>query len=457
MKDIIYKFLLTVSLIVFSLSFMQNNKIHNFDSNAVKDNVKYLSSAEFDGRIAGSIGNIEAGSYIKNQFVKSGLLPYKSNYYQAFQTECPEKINADPYLKVFDKDGKLLKEYKYNVDYKEDMLNFRSNKFNFSAKDFPQFKDVTITFKSGSSSYALYTPSSNDLSFRSSFISTSSFDMYIIVESSVMEELKKDILNYDSISCYIPMQVKKSTVNNVAGYIKGKYSTLPPLILSSHFDHLGSDFSGNIYSGALDNASGISFVMEMSKYIKSLGTPDRDIIFLGFNAEEFGCLGSKAFAESNKNSLQGSTVLNFDMIGSSNDIPLSIMGGASDTKNTSLIKAVAAICNVDKVNYNYLFQDASDHEYFRKEGVNAITFCDDDVSRIHTPRDTYQYINRENIDRCFKVASAEVIATAFDNNIMILNYKKVLLPSLVCVIIFSVVVINSSKKKNIKKDTIHFF
>ncbi len=38
-------------------------------------------------------------------------------------------------------------------------------------------------------------------------------------------------------------------------------------------------------------------MLELVKYIKSLGTPNRDIIFVSFNAEEFGCLGSKAFVD----------------------------------------------------------------------------------------------------------------------------------------------------------------
>ncbi|MGH4138531.1 M28 family peptidase [Clostridium sp.] len=45
------------------------------------------------------------------------------------------------------------------------------------------------------------------------------------------------------------------------------------------------------------NTSGLSFMLRMNRYLTSLGKPNRSILFLGFNAEEFGCLGSNAFIE----------------------------------------------------------------------------------------------------------------------------------------------------------------
>jgi Predicted aminopeptidases len=206
---------------------------------------------------------------------------------------------------------------------------------------------------------------------------------------------------------------------------------MPPVILSAHFDHLGSDLAGNVYFGSLDNASGTAFLMQMAKYIESIGQPERDIIFIGFNAEEFGCLGSKQFVEKNKNKLAGSKVFNFDMIGSDKGIPLCIMGSERDTADTSLIKSVAAVCLDERIHFNYLFKDSSDHEYFRKNGIDAVTFCDNDMSRIHTPKDTAEYLSSSAVVRCFNVVSKQVIKYGFNNNIFILYNNEIFMVSFI--------------------------
>jgi Zn-dependent M28 family amino/carboxypeptidase len=191
---------------------------------------------------------------------------------------------------------------------------------------------------------------------------------------------------------------------------------------------MGEDFSGNIYSGALDNASGMSFVIEMSKYIKSLGTPDRDIIFVGFNAEEYGFKGSSAFAKTYYSKIKSGKVFNFDMIGGNTAVPLSIMGAKKDNTNTPLVHEVSNICSESHIKYNLIFQDASDHSPFRQLGINSVTFCDDDTTRIHTPNDKAQFINTSSIETCYTAASKEILTSAFSKNPIVL-YDKFLLVS----------------------------
>jgi Zn-dependent M28 family amino/carboxypeptidase len=259
-----------------------------------------------------------------------------------------------------------------------------------------------------------------------------------MITKNTMTELKNYISKNYKISCYIPVEVAKTSLNNVVGYLKGTNSKASPVIVSAHFDHIGSDLSGNIYSGALDNASGISFVLEFIKYIKSLGTPERNIIFIGFNAEEFGCLGSEHFAKKYSGVLKGAKVYNFDMIGS-NSVPLSIMGGKADDSKTDFMRSISLTFSTEKIKYNFLFEDASDHEAFRKYNIDAVTFCDSDTSKIHTPNDKAEFINTEAIDRCFKVASIEIIKNAFNEDPMLIHYKKTLFISFWGFILFSII------------------
>jgi hypothetical protein len=117
------------------------------------------------------------------------------------------------------------------------------------------------------------------------------------------------------------------------------------------------------------------------------------------------------------------------MIGSSS-VPLSIMGAKSDSDKTDFIRSITSTFNKTKISYNYIFEDASDHEAFRKYNIDAITFCDSDMSKIHTPEDRVEYISTEAITRAFNVASREVIKYGYSDNPGLLHYKKIFMLSL---------------------------
>lgn len=447
MKSNILSFFLAISLTLFYFSFINFSTIHNFNVANVKNDISYISSDEFKGRLAGTFENKEIETYIRNCFKNAGLKSLSINYLDSFTTDYPSRMAGSPYLRVEDRKGNTIKEYIYGKDYKEDMLNFSKNSVLFNAKDEIAVKDDVMQVTKGNGRFIFYNPPENNISFRSSFISTAPCSMYIMVDKNVIPEIKNYIDKGDSISCFIPFEVKQTTLNNVVGYIEGKNPKAAPLILSAHFDHVGTDLSGNIYNGALDNASGISFLLELNRYLCAMGKPNRNIYFVGFNAEEFGCLGSAHFAGKYSSMLKGAKVVNFDMIGSSS-VPLSIMGGESDSKSTPLVRAITSICNSQNIKLNYLFQDSSDHEVFRKNNIEAITFCDDDTSRIHTPNDKAEFINTSSIDRCFKVASKEIISSAYDDAFLIFYCKEIFICSFLAITILSFTIISVKQHSN---------
>ncbi len=433
-KNLIYFFAILFCLTL-NLSFQSYFFIHPFNHSSVKNNIEYLCSDNFKGRLAGTLENEQTTIYIKNSFKDNGLKPYDGSYFHSFNTVYPHRIEGNPYLRVTDANGFIVKDYKYGIDFKEDLLNFKENNIKFAREDSIGLRDDCIQIKKEDKYFLFYVPNDNNLQFRSSFISTSPHSMYVMITKDAFNELNHYIKDNFNINCFIPFETKNTSLNNIAAYIEGKNAKIPPIIISAHFDHVGTDLAGTVYSGALDNASGTSFIMEMSKYVKSLGTPQRNIIFVGFNAEEFGCLGSKAFLNKYKKELQGSKLFNFDMIGSNNSVPLYIMGGKKDTKDTNLIKEVSSICLKNKIDFNYLFEDASDHEAFRKDNIDAVTLSDADSSRIHTPTDKSSFIDTTSIDRCFKVASNEIIKCGFNNNIFLIYYKQLFFISLIGIVI----------------------
>lgn len=433
MKNNIIKLALSISLLLFYCSFQFTFTIHSFNHTNVKNYIEYLASDNFKGRLAGTLENEEAAAFIKGEFNNLGLIPFEGDYYDPFNAPFPNRLDQDPFLKIMDKNGKIIKDYKYNEDYKEDMLNFKKNNLSFSKKDTIKMNNTAMQITQGNESFIFYVPESSNLAFRSSFISTDSNSLYIMITQKTFDEIKDYISKGNTVSCFIPFDIKEGKLNNVIGYIKGSNPKAAPVIISGHFDHLGTDLNGTIYSGALDNASGISFVLEFAKYIRSLGTPDRNIIFVGFNAEEFGCVGSSKFVDKYKNSLKGAKVYNFDMIGSNNSVPLSIMAGEKDTINSDFIRSLTSTLSSENVTYSCVFENSSDHEAFRKNNIDAITFSDDDMTRIHTPSDKPSFISTNSIDRCFSVASVEVIKQAFDGNPILIHYKNILMVSLISI------------------------
>ena len=431
MKKLICSCFLTLCLLLFFYSSHIYYTLYRFNPTNVYQNIKYISSDQFKGRLPGTLENAEIATYINSEFKNNGLKPYKGSEIQKFKVLYPKKINGSPYLKVLDSHGKVVKDFVYSVDFKEDMINFKSNKLTFGKSNVKAIKEDYFKVNTTNGPFIFFVPRANDLSFRSSFMYDSDYNMYIMITKETLTQIKDLLEKNCTVDCFIPYEVSETSVNNVMGYLEGRDTSTPPIIVSAHFDHLGADLSGTIYNGALDNASGLSFMLEMSKYLTSLGKPDRSILFLGFNAEEFGCLGSNAFITEYKKDIQNSKVFNFDMIGSNNDVPLCIMGGKKDTDKTPFIKSVSSTCKTEKIFFNYLFEDASDHEGFRKENIDAITFCDNDMTRIHTPKDTAEYISLDSIERCYDVASKEIVKYTFKDNFLIIYYKECTIISII--------------------------
>lgn len=450
MKKIFICLLLIVSIAFFLLGFQNYIGIHKFDHDSIKNTISFLASNSFKGRMGGTLENEEAAEYIKNQFKTLALVPYSRNYFQTFKTDFPKKISGDAYLKVVNGQGEIIKNYVYNKDFKEDMLNFKQNHLIFNKNSHLISQPSYMQILSDKNNYIIYAPKDDNLNFRSSFISNSEYSLCITVKKQCLNQIEGYVKAGYTIDCFIPYSTDTTTLKNVIGYIKGKDSSKPPIVLSAHFDHVGSDLIGNVYNGALDNASGVSFLMELSKYIKSIGTPNRDIIFAAFNGEEFGLKGSEAFVNSYYSRIKGGKDYNFDMIGSPSSVPLSIMGGKQDTVKTPLISSISELCNNEHIKFDYLFEDASDHSSFRDKNIDAVTFCDNDITRIHTSKDTAEYISTASIDRCFNIASKKILKDAYDFDFIILYNKQICILSAAAMVFLLIILVQDITSKNKK-------
>lgn len=90
---------------------------------------------------------------------------------------------------------------------------------------------------------------------------------------------------------------------NVLGMWPGRGATAgEAVILGGHYDHLGigvPEAGDSIYNGAEDNANGIAGLLLIAEaFARSGVTPRRSILFVAFDAEEPGLLGSEAYVRS---------------------------------------------------------------------------------------------------------------------------------------------------------------
>lgn len=85
---------------------------------------------------------------------------------------------------------------------------------------------------------------------------------------------------------------------NIAGIVPSIIPSDKYVVISAHYDHLGV-IKGNIYNGADDNASGVTALLNLAEMFGSMRKakmgPDKNIIFVAFDAKELDMAGSQYF------------------------------------------------------------------------------------------------------------------------------------------------------------------
>lgn len=110
--------------------------------------------------------------------------------------------------------------------------------------------------------------------------------------------------------------VQQEPLANVVGTIPGERRD-QIVLFSAHYDHVGIGESVNgdsIFNGANDDASGTTAVIELARYFKAKGRPQRTLVFAAFTAEEAGGFGSRYFSQQ-LNPDQIVAMFNIEMIG----------------------------------------------------------------------------------------------------------------------------------------------
>lgn len=153
-------------------------------------------------------------------------------------------------------------------------------------------------------------------------------------------------LNADAV---VETKVRTYLSHNVIGKIPGTNPASGALLFLGHWDHFGicriedplEPDQDRICNGAVDNASGISLLIETAKRLSG-EEQDRDIYFLATTAEEKGLLGARAFVQAPPVALENFVaVFNADTVALSDDRKKIAVVGLGQTMLDGDIEIVA--------------------------------------------------------------------------------------------------------------------
>jgi len=169
---------------------------------------------------------------------------------------------------------------------------------------------------------------------------------------------------------------------NVVGILPGSERPDEHILFTGHHDHLGigePDETGDkIYNGAIDNATGLAFMIEMGRAFVQAGGTKRSLVFLAVGAEESGLLGAKYYAANPLYPLEKAVgVLNVDAPGVHGPTrDFSISGSAKLGLLDVLIEEAAKMDRSYSPDPNPAAGSffRSDHFAFAQVGVPAVSF-----------------------------------------------------------------------------------
>jgi Zn-dependent M28 family amino/carboxypeptidase len=222
--------------------------------------------------------------------------------------------------------------------------------------------------------------------------------------------------------------LKKSYTNrkvvqarNVVGLLEGSDPKLKDeyVIVSAHYDHLGI-VAGRTQFGADDNASGVAALLEIARaFAQNPVKPRRSVLFISFDSEEAGLLGSFYYARHPVLPLgEAAAVLNMDMIGRNEDTATWKLAPAFTAQSANLVgtlysptlRKIAERQN-EKLHLNLDFKtDSEDKEewfarsdqyVFATNSIPVILFNTGEHPDYHTENDTW---DRLNYPKLYKIA-----------------------------------------------------
>ncbi len=199
---------------------------------------------------------------------------------------------------------------------------------------------------------------------------------------------------------------------NVAARLAGADPALRDewIIISAHYDHLGIQH-GTLYPGADDDASGMAMLFEAARcFCEDAHKPRRSILFVAFDLEEDGLVGSQYFVTAPPVPLDRIRLfLTADLIGG--DLRgvchehAFVMGSEHAPGVRPWIDRAARgqAVQVATVGSDLLLIDRGDYGPFRTRQIPYLFFSTGESPRYHSPRDTADSLNYPKLEAVSRV------------------------------------------------------
>lgn len=236
----------------------------------------------------------------------------------------------------------------------------------------------------------------------------------IMAPNMTIEELEHHILSSQrsmvmssqvKVKAHVTVNQNRVEAKNVAFKLNAPNAadTASYIVVGAHFDHLGmggeavnSRMPDTVaaHNGADDNASGTAGMIEIAGYLKGKAdTLKQNFIFVAFDAEEMGTLGSKYFVNNlpvKKEKI--ATMINFDMIGrmKSDSAGISIGGTGTAAEYDSILNLYSTPFNKHFSPDGY---GPSDHAPFYSANIPVLFFSTGAHSDYHTPLDDIEKLD----------------------------------------------------------------
>ncbi|ALS97453.1 M28 family peptidase [Lacimicrobium alkaliphilum] len=192
---------------------------------------------------------------------------------------------------------------------------------------------------------------------------------------------------------------------NLVGWVPGTERPEEYIVVSAHYDHLGSK-GREIFYGADDNASGVAALLVIAENV-SAAPLRHSVIFLATDAEELGLYGAKAFTEKPPVPLDRIRLnINLDMLGIGDRRNRLYVGGGRGNKTLSQAIRRAEVQEPFQLLAGYPrqprgfgtgrrinYRNASDHGAFARHGIDFLFITTGDHAYYHTGDDRFEQLN----------------------------------------------------------------
>ncbi|TWT34542.1 M20/M25/M40 family metallo-hydrolase [Blastopirellula retiformator] len=205
-----------------------------------------------------------------------------------------------------------------------------------------------------------------------------------------------------------------SEYRNILAMLPGKNPELAEqvIVVGAHYDHVGYGNSTNsfgptgyIHNGADDNASGTSGLLEVVEAFSKLAEPpQRSVLFVFWDGEEKGLLGSKHW-------LQHPTIdlarvkfyINLDMIGRLRKGRVEVSGGRTSHGLRRLITSANEGTQL-ALDFQWEVKANSDHHPFFERSFPYVMLHTGLHDQYHRPQDDVEFISYDGVESVARMA-----------------------------------------------------